>query len=81
MFELHDVIAVEALEGNRIHLEFENGRRGIFDMSPLLSRGVFRELQRPEVFASVHVAGGTAAWPGGIDVAPERLYEGLIIDE
>jgi hypothetical protein len=37
---------------------------------------VFEPLSDPGVFARVHVDpdGGTIAWPGGLDLAPEPLY-------
>lgn len=69
-----DVIDVEPLPDHRIRLLFEGGDIRIFDMTPFLDRGVFRKLQDPAVFDAVYVDGGTAAWPGGVDVCPETLY-------
>ena len=71
-----DVIAVSPLEPYRILVEFEDGKRGIFDMTPYLDRGAFRQLRDPAFFRAVRVDCFTASWPGGLDIAPERLYEG-----
>lgn len=75
---LVDVVDVAALEGYRIAVAFEDGRRGVFDMSPYLARdtGVFAALRDQGMFRAVRVENGTATWPNGADMAPELLYEG-----
>lgn len=78
MPELIDVTRVRALDGYRLWLQFEDGASGVFDVSPYLDRGVFSALREVSVFDSVFVEGGTAAWPGGIDIAPERLYSDMV---
>ena len=70
-----DVIDVAPLPDYRVRLLFEDGKRGIYDVSPLVGIGVFRQLEDPRVFDAVHVEYGTVAWPGGVDIAPEELYE------
>lgn len=75
-----DVISVRPLEGYRLAVTFENGKSGTFDMRPYLYKGVFRALQDPSVFRAVRVEGGTATWPGDIDIAPERLYTDCAAD-
>lgn len=73
-----DVVAVEPLDGHCIHVEFKDGKRGVFDMTPYLDHGAFRQLRDPAFFRSVHVDCFTASWPGGLDIAPERLYDGCV---
>lgn len=72
---LIDMVEVHPLSGNRIALLFEDGKRGVYDVSPLLGKGVFRVLSNPLTFNAVHVSYGTATWPGEIDIAPEELCE------
>ena len=72
---LLDVVRVEPQSDYRIHLEFENHERRIFDVSPYLERGVFRQLKDPSIFSRAFIDGGTVAWPGEIDIAPETLYD------
>jgi len=43
-------------------------------MSPYLEIGVFRNLKNPANFLNARIEGGTVAWPGEIDIAPETLY-------
>ena len=59
---------------NQLDLVFEDGKRGVYDMAPLLEWDVYSALRNPEVFRLVREEGGTAVWPGDIDIAPEELY-------
>jgi len=66
---------VQALEGHRLLLGFDNGEQRVFDVTPLLSRGRFCELTSPFVFGSVRVSFDTVEWENGLDIDPEVLYE------
>jgi len=74
---LYDIVEVEARAGFRVWVRFEDGVQGEVDLSDLAGRGVFRRwLDSPSEFAQVRVdpESGTIVWPGGLDVAPDRLY-------
>lgn len=75
---LLDVIRVEALAPYRLWLEFENREQRVFDLSPYLEIGVFRQLKDTRLFRAARVEGGTVVWPGDIDIAPETLYQELV---
>ena len=66
---------VTPLEGYRIELAFEDGKRGVFDMSRYLDWKLFKPLRVPAVFARARALDGTVVWPGDIDISPERLYD------
>jgi hypothetical protein len=66
---------VEAADGHRLILGFGNGEQRVFDVTPLLSFGRFRELVAPEVFRKVRIAYDTVEWENGLDLDPEYLYE------
>lgn len=68
-----DVKTVKPLPGYRIYVEIEDGRRGIFDMSPYLDRGVFRELRDVRYFNRVGILFGAVTWPNDQDIAPKTL--------
>lgn len=72
---LLDVVRVEAQPDYKLYLEFENNERRVFDVSPYLEKGVFRQLKNHELFYRAHIGGGTVVWPGDIDIAPETLYD------
>lgn len=78
MPDLIDVTRVRALGDYRLWLRFEDGVEGVFDVSPYLDKGVFTALRDASVFDSARVEDGTVVWPGGIDIAPERLYSDMI---
>lgn len=59
----------------RVYLEFSNGERREFDVTPYLDKGIFRNLKDEKVFKQVRVSMGTIEWPGGQDFCPDTLYE------
>ena len=73
----NDVKAVKPLPGHRIYVEVEDGRRGVFDLTPYLDHGVFRELKDTAYFNRVEVRHGAVTWPHEQDIAPETLLAGL----
>lgn len=78
---LYDVTAVEARPGFTVWVRFENGVEGEVDLSDLAGHGVFeRWTKKPAEFAEVSVdpESGTLTWPGGLDVAPDRLYADVL---
>lgn len=72
---LLDVISVEARPDFTLRLSFENGETRFFDMKPLLAEKPFAKLADAGLFAGARIRFGTVAWPGGIDIAPETLYD------
>lgn len=55
-------------------LEFTNGELRIFDVSPYLERGIFKELKSTEMFFSVKIVDGTVQWQNEADFCPDTLY-------
>ncbi|MCX7015739.1 MAG: DUF2442 domain-containing protein [Candidatus Sumerlaeota bacterium] len=68
------VKAVQPLAEYRLRLEFTNGEVGIYDCTPLLDFGVFRELKDIRYFNRVRVFLGSVAWPHEQDICPDTLY-------
>ena len=77
MEDLVDVTAVEVVGDHRLRLTFEDGTVGEVDFAEREWRGVLEPLRDAAYFARVRIDGeaGTIAWPDGIDLAPEPLYE------
>jgi hypothetical protein len=57
-----------------IRLIFDNGEEGIFDVTPYLDKGIFKELRDIQAFNSVKPFMGTIQWPNGQDFCPDTLY-------
>ncbi len=68
------VINVSANDDYTILIEFKNGEQKIYDMNPLLTFGVFKELKELSYFKQVRPFMGTIAWPHGQDICPDTLY-------
>ena len=65
---------VRPLDDYRLEVEFENGERRIFDVTPYLHRGVFVRLQNRATFHAARVVVGSVEWPGGLDLSYDTLY-------
>jgi hypothetical protein len=68
-----EVTAVEPLENYKLRITLTDGRKGIFDMTPFLDKGVFKELKDTHYFRRVYVDYGTVVWPHEQDIAPETI--------
>lgn len=75
---MKDVVAVRPLENNCLELAFEDGLKGVIDLSRIIRRyeGIFAPLRDPEFFRQVRLAPelGTICWPNGADIDPDMLY-------
>lgn len=63
-----------------IGLRFEDGLEGTVRIDQSFCTGVFEMLR---VDAAVHTAraeNGTVTWPGGLDLAPDALYDRIKAD-
>lgn len=76
-----DVKSVKPLPHHRIEVELEDGRHGIFDVTPYLDHGVFRELRDPAYFRRVGILHGAVTWPHEQDIAPETLLAEMDVFE
>jgi len=68
------VKSIIALSKYKLKIEFNNGEEGIYDCSPLLDFGVFKELKDENYFRKAKVWDGTVVWPHDQDICPDTLY-------
>jgi hypothetical protein len=71
------VTAVQVVGPHVLRLTFEDGPVGDVDLSKDEWPGELEPLSDPSYFAQVRLdaEAGTIAWPNGVDLAPEPLYE------
>jgi hypothetical protein len=69
------IIDVEVLNDYKLLLTFENKEKKIFDVSPYLDIGNFKELKNSSLFKTVKVNFDTIEWANNLDFDPEFLYE------
>ena len=72
---LPSVIHAEYCGGYCIHLTFNDNSEKTIDFRQWLDGPVFEPLKDPDYFRRFFLDGGTVAWPNGVDIAPETLYE------
>lgn len=68
------VTMVKPQKDYRLLLQFDNQVWRIFDVSPYLEKGIFKELKSLDVFFSVKVVDGTVQWINEADFCPDTLY-------
>ncbi|MGI9338843.1 MAG: DUF2442 domain-containing protein [Gammaproteobacteria bacterium] len=71
------VVSVKPLPDYRLQVALSDGRRGIYDVSSFLDKGVFKELKDPAYFARVKLFGSTVGWPNEQDICPCCIAAGL----
>lgn len=69
---------VTPLPNYQIRVEIEDGREGIFDVTPYLDHGVFSELRDVSYFNQVGIRFGAVTWPNEQDIAPETLIAEMV---
>lgn len=71
------IVKVEPKGSYRLSIRFSDGLEGEVDLSDLVGKGVFAAWKNPKHFAKVSIdpETHTLCWPGGIDLAPDALYE------
>ena len=73
-----DVRTVKPLPNFRIYVKSEDGRNGIFDLTPYLDHGVFLELRDVHYFNQVGILFGAVTWPNEQGIAPETLLSEML---
>lgn len=68
-----DVTDFEILSDYRIKITLSNGRKGIFDVTPYLEKGIFTELKDYRYFKRARIEYGTIVWPNEQDFSPETI--------
>jgi hypothetical protein len=76
------VTAVAPLPEFRLRVTFVDGTAGEVELAPLLGRPdigetVFAPLRDPATFAKASVVFGAVTWPGGLDLAPDAMYDAI----
>lgn len=64
------------LENYKVEVSFNDGRKGIADLSDILYGPVFTSLKDKSMFSQLKVDKTleTITWPNGADLAPEYIY-------
>ena len=72
---MRKIVKVEVLQDYRLEVTFDDGVRGVVDLSSLVGRGVFALWLDYGAFAAVRIgSSGELAWGDQIDLCPDSLY-------
>jgi hypothetical protein len=78
---LPQVTQAKRVRGFVIATRFDDGTEKHIDISQWFRGPVFKPLKDSSFFKKFFIDGGTLAWPNGVDVAPEALYEAQDVRE
>ncbi len=72
-----DITNVTVVRHGTLRLTFADGLVGEVDVLERMRGPVFAQARTPAGFERVSIDGetGTVVWPGGVDLAPDTLYE------
>ncbi len=73
----YDVVDARHIEGYKIELTFEDGKKGVVDLKDYAKEGgIFGRFDDLDYFRRFYVNKdlGALCWPDGLDIAPETLY-------
>jgi len=62
------------LQDFKLKVVFANGENRLFDVTPFLDKGVFKQLRDVQYFRKVRVAFGAITWPNEQDFSKDTLY-------
>ena len=72
---MRKISTVRALQGYRLELAFDDGVRGMVDLSDLVGKGVFIAWRDPRSFEQVRIgSSGELVWGDQVDLCPDALY-------
>jgi hypothetical protein len=73
------IVRFKVLPDYKLNVTFADGTSGVADLAPRLSQGPlgdgFDPLCDEAVFAKAYLEHGALTWPGGIDLAPDAMYQ------
>ena len=72
---LPHVISAKRVRGFVIATRFDDGSEKHVDISQWFKGPVFKPLKDSKFFKKFFIEAGALAWPNGVDIAPEALYE------
>jgi hypothetical protein len=73
------IVSFRVLPNYKIEVAFVDGTVGVADLAPRLLQGPlgdgFDALCDAVTFSTVYLEHGALTWPGGIDLAPDAMYQ------
>lgn len=67
------IIEAIPIENHALAIKLDNGKQGIFDVTPFLDKGIFSELRDVQYFRQVKVRGRSIFWPHDQDFCADTI--------
>jgi hypothetical protein len=68
-----DIVDFKILPDYKIKVTLATGATGIFNVSPYLEKGIFKELKDYRYFQRAKIEHGTIVWPNQQDFCPDTI--------
>jgi len=75
---MRKVTHVASLPNRMIAVEFADGLKGKFNVSPYIRSDFFKKLEDDVYFSQVRIFFGGVGWPEGQDLGPDTIAADLI---
>ena len=72
-----DIAEVKPQKHLTLYVRFVDGVNGFVCFSPTHLTGVFKALKEETFFLKVYIKNDVVSWPGGIDLAPDAMYDAI----
>ncbi|HJV35448.1 DUF2442 domain-containing protein [Geomonas sp.] len=74
---MNKIVKVTPLDGKKLAVIFEDGRSGIFDVTPYIRSDFFKRLEDDTYFRQVDIFFSGIGWPDGQDLGPDTIEADL----
>lgn len=72
-----NIAAVIPMKDRTLHVVFEDGNEGVFDITPYLNSPAFKPLEQWDEFSKVQNGRYYVSWPSGADLSADTLVSRL----
>src|SRR5438270_12922360 len=69
------VVGAKYASGYQLDITFDDGTQKTVDISQWFKGPVFEPLRKKTYFKKFFVEAASIAWPNGVDISPEALYD------
>ena len=69
------VVQADYVSDYKLDITFDDGTRKLVDVSQWFKGPMFEPLRKKAYFKKFFIEATSIAWPNGVDIAPEALYE------
>lgn len=70
-----EIVQVSIAENYALQITFKDNTKGVVYFKPSFFKGVFQPLLDTKKFEQVYIENDTITWRGGLDIAPDALYQ------